>query len=222
MSGRSQDILRALGVLFEPGDVVELRVFGEDAQIKSGYFDDLTALAEEADALDRGGWQCFMTANPVNRALLTRAPNATVDRPGGTTTDRDILLRRWLILDIDPLRPANTSATHEEKTAAYLTARKLRNHLRDQGWPDPIAVDSGNGFWLLYRVCLPNDRESKELVKRVLEALAAEFDDEAKIDTAVHNAARLLRLIGSVNRKGQPTEQRPHRRSKIKKIPKEA
>ncbi len=46
-----------------------------------------------------------------------------------------------------------------------MRAREVRDHLRGQGWPEPVVGDSGNGAHLLYRADLPNDPESLKLVK---------------------------------------------------------
>jgi hypothetical protein len=148
-----EEIRQALDVLFEPGSVLELRAF-KDRLIKSGYFDDHNALAEEAVELDREGWQLYASLNEINPALLARAPNKVRDRPEATTTDRDVTRRRYLLLDFDPVRPADVSATEEEKWAAYLKAKEVRKYLRDEGWPDPVIATSGNGFHFLYRVDL--------------------------------------------------------------------
>jgi hypothetical protein len=78
-------------------------------------------------------------------------------------------------------------------------------------------ADSGNGWHLLYPLDLPNDKQTKEVVKGVLDGLASMFDDEkVKIDTAVHNASRITRLYGTMNRKGdEDTTHYPHRRSNM-------
>jgi hypothetical protein len=215
-------IRRTLAILFRLGDVVELRAF-TDRWTKSGYFDDYDVLADEAVKLDGQGWRVYVTLNPVKEALLARAANRAKDRPEITTSDRDVASRRWLLLDVDPVRPSGVSATDEEKDAAYLTAKEVLQYLRQQAWPDPVIADSGNGFHFSYPIDLPNDERSSELVKGVLETLAFMIDDEkVKIDTSVHNAAQIVRLYGTTTRKGDHLPERPHRRSEILKIPKEA
>ena len=83
----------------------------------------------------------------------------------------------------------------------------MRDHLRGEGWPEPVVGDSGNGAPLLYRVDLPNDPESSELVKGVLEALDFGFSDGAvEVDTAVANAARIWKPYGTTARKGDHTK----------------
>jgi hypothetical protein len=111
------------------------------------------------------------------------------------------------------------ASTDEEKWAAYLKAKEVRDYLRGENWPEPVIADSGNGFHLLYPINFPNDEKSRELVKGVLKALASMFDDDlVKIDTAVYNAARLTRVYRTLNAKGANTPERPHRRSQILKI----
>jgi hypothetical protein len=106
------------------------------------------------------------------------------------------------------LRPekAGVSATEDEKKAARLRVLEVRDHLRSRGWPEPIVGDSGNGYHLLYRVDLPNDRGALELVQGVLEALAFEFSDGAvDLDIGVHNAGRIWKMYGTTARKGDDT-----------------
>ena len=80
--------------------------------------------------------------------------------------------------------------------------------------------DSGNGAHLLYRVDLPNDRASLDLVKGVLEALSFRFSDErVSVDITTANAARIWKLYGTTARKGDSTEERPHRRSRLLNVP---
>jgi hypothetical protein len=221
MSKVRDEIDRTVCTLFATNAVVELRAFKE-YQTLSGYYDDHEALAQAAARLDGQGYAVYVTLNEVNTALLARAANRMRKAYRGmpTTSDTDITRRRWLPIDLDPARPADVSSTSGERKAAQLRARDVRDFLSGQGWPEPVVGDSGNGAHLLYRVDLPNDRESSELVKGVLESLAFTFDDElVKVDTAVHNAARIWKVYGTTARKGDDTEVRPHRASKLLKVP---
>ena len=213
-------LLRTLEVLFQPGAVVELRAFrGRDTV--SGYYDDHAALAREARKLDKMAYAVYVTLNEVDPALLARASNRTrkVYREP-TTSDSDIVRRRWLPLDFDPARPSGVSATDAEKRAAKERALQVRDFLGERGWAEPVMADSGNGYHLLYRVDLPNDRESLGLVKGVLQSLAFRFDDDrVKVDTTTSNAARIWKLYGTTARKGDDTEERPHRVSRLLKVP---
>src|SRR5215207_8457654 len=216
----SSEIRRAVEVLFEPGAVVEVRAF-KGRETISGYFDDHAMLAREAGKLEDRGYSVYLTLNEVNPALLARASNrARKVYREPTTSDNDIVRRRWLPLDFDPVRPSGVSATDAEKKAARRRALEVREFLRGLGWPEPVVGDSGNGYHLLYRVELPNDRESLELVKGVLEALAFKFSDEVvEVDVSTCNAARIWKLYGTTARKGDDAGDRPHRRSSLLKVP---
>ena len=93
-------------------------------------------------------------------------------------------------------------------------------YLNNSGWPYPVTADSGNDAHLLYRIDLPNDETARNLVRKVLQALAGRFStDSAKVDTAVYNASRIVRLYGTLTRKGDNVEDRPHRVSRICSVP---
>ncbi len=214
-----EEIRRTLDVFFDPNQVVELRAF-KGRITASGYFDDHDVLAREAHKLDVAGYQAYVTLNEVDPALLARAANRIIEYPKATTSDRDVVRLRWLPLDFDPVRPSNISSSEEEKIEAKRRAQEVRRCLRGEGWPDPVVGDSGNGYHLLYGIDLPNTQESKDLIKGVLDSLAFRFDDErVKVDTSVHNAARIWKLYGTVARKGDPVSSRPHRCSRVVKVP---
>lgn len=219
------EIERTLSVMFEPGDVVELRVLygnGNGKRVDSGYFNDFHALAEEAARLDNAREPApagvYVTLNRVEPALLARAANRVESRvqSGATTADKDVTGRRWLLIDPDPERASGISATDAELQAATRRAAQIEAWLSGQGWPTPLRALSGNGAHRLYRVDLPNTPEAADLVKRCLVALGARFGDEAvKVDQTVFNAARIVKLYGTTARKGDDTEERPHRRAAL-------
>jgi hypothetical protein len=78
-------------------------------------------------------------------------------------------------------------------------------------------LDSGNGAQMTYRIDLPTDDGG--LVSRVLSALSVMSDDQVKLDVTVCNPARIWRLPGTMNRKGDSTETRPHRPARLVAIP---
>jgi len=220
------EVLRTLELLAEPRQVIELRLLEVQGQgqrmptTMSGYFDDFKLLANNASKYGGIAKGVYVTLNPVNPALLARACNRlrTAGKNDPLTTDRDITKRRWLPIDLDPVRPSAISSTEAEHSLAVDRAFQIREALREAGWPDPIVGDSGNGAHLLYRVELPTG--DNELVKRCLQALARRFDDDlVKIDQAVFNPARIWKLYGTVSRKGDSIPERPHRLARIRETP---
>lgn len=216
---RKEVIHQSLELLHQPGNVFEIRAL-KMGRVKtaSGYFDNFEAAAEAALACDaRGAAGVYVTLNPCDPALLARAANRIVDWPAATTTDHEIAARQWLFIDIDPVRPTGIAATQEERKAANELAHGIEEILRGRGWPFPLIADSGNGAYLLFRVDLPNDDASKDLVKQFYSGLSSQLTavghDQlgAKIDATVFNAARIIRIGGTINRKGDNTSDRPHR-----------
>jgi hypothetical protein len=223
-SAVTSEITRALSVLHSPDAVVELRAIhkGGRKRIDAGYFDreHREELAEAAAKLNAAGASVYVNLNPIDQQLLARCSNRIQDYAPATATDSNVTERRWLLIDIDPQRPKDTSATAEQVELVMKKAAALHAYLYSRGWPKPVSADSGNGLHFLYRVSLPNDKPSNELIKRCLEALAARFDDEAvKVDRSVHNAARITKLYGSIANKGDNISTAPWRLSKIRTVP---
>ena len=225
-------IEKAIRTLAEAGQVIEVRAFeavlkGAAAferrrphKIVFGYFNDPAALAASVGNIEAAKG-IFFTPNPVTPAALARSVNKL--KPAGkgdTTSDGDIASRRFLLVDADPKRPAGVSSTDEEHEAATQRMRAIFAYLRDLGWPDPVAADSGNGAHLLYRIQEPT--QDNGLISRCLQALAERFSyDAVEIDRTVFNPARIYKLYGTWACKGESTTDRPWRMSKILSAPDE-
>lgn len=214
-----------ISTFFRSGDVVEVRALGKQKGIvQSGYFRDHAKMAETIRVLDTTGEHkgIYFVLNEINPALFARRPDALSSPREGmaTTSDADITRRRWFPVDLDPTRPAEISSSDDEHEAALQRAREVCAHLRDLGWPEPILADSGNGAHLLYRIDLPNDEASTDLVEFALKALDALFSDEkVKVDTKNYNAARIWKAYGTWTRKGANVAERPWRKSQVLQVP---
>ena len=221
----ANEITHALRLWFQVGDVFEVRVLDAVStdyrreHIESGYFDyeHISAVPEALKRLlsFRG---VYVTVNPVNPDLLARAVNRL--RPAGrnpTTADTDIVRRRWLLIDCDPRRASGVSSSNSEHESALAKAREIRDGLSSLGWPKPVLTDSGNGAQLMYRIDLPAD--DGELVRRVIGEIAKASSEQVAIDTSVHNPARIWRLPGTMNCKGDSIPERPHRMARILEEP---
>lgn len=212
-----EQIARSLSLLHLPESVIELRILTERGA-NFGYYLDRERLIEDAKSWSGRG-NCYVTLNPVNPDCKARALNRVVwAKRGLTTKDDEITNRTGLLLDFDPVRLTGIASTGVEHEAALELARKVRAWLREQGWPEALFISSGNGAALFYRLDLPAD--DGDLVKRVLKEIARRFDTDAvKIDTSVHNAARIVRLAGTLNMKGENLPERPHRMASIVEAP---
>ncbi len=154
----------------------------------------------------------YIVGNPVSPDLLGRGRGAFYPAKA-TVADADVLHRRLFFVDVDAERPSAINANREEIDAAMARTEDVAAWLdAEAGFGRPwFHGTSGSGGMLLYRIDLPNDDASTELLKGCLEALAAAFPaDGVKIDTTVFNAARLFRVPGTVNAKSNtPQPDRP-------------
>jgi P4 family phage/plasmid primase-like protien len=213
--------------LIQPGQVVEMRALGVSTpayrrpHTEAGFFDHehLADMAKAALSLSGRAKGVYFTLNPLKPDLLARRANRIqAADEGALAKNGDVLKRRLLLVDADPVRDPHISATDEEKAKALAVIRAVREYLRAAGWPDPILTDSGNGYHLLYRIDLPADDGG--LVERALKALGQRFDSaEVKIDKSVHNAARICKVPGTLACKGDSIPARPHREASLLEIP---
>jgi hypothetical protein len=212
------EIHDALRMVVPPGSTFELRLLGErKGQVDSGYF-NTTHDAATAICSAQGWYKgMYFTPNPVLPDLLARSANHIKPWAQTTTLDPEIVRRRWLLLDIDPRRPANISSSDAEHTAALNKASTIKATLTAlYGFPDPMVVDSGNGAHLLIPMNEENSDEVRDEVQTFLRIAQVLFKDETcEIDPVNFNAARIWRVPGTWARKGDSTPDRPHRRSKV-------
>lgn len=213
------EIQHAIKALFAPGQVVELRVLGNRLAM-SGYYNDHEKLAVDvfniADKPEYDG--VYWTLQNPNPALLARSPNKLkrAER-GGLTSDVDVLTLRWLLIDLDPQRPAKISASDEEKSLAHSVANEVIKYFRALHHA-AILADSGNGYHVLVRIDIP--ASDAPLLQRVLAALDQRFSTDAvKVDRTVYNPSRISKAYGTVSRKGANAAERPHRASSLIYIP---
>ena len=215
------DARRFLATLFLSGEVVEIRAVDVPrvrGGVAAGYFDDfsrLIAAAHDLEARRAGG--IYVTLNPVNPVLLARTANRVEDAPKRTTNDKDILVRRWMFVDLDAIRPAGISSTDAEHGKALEAAARIKASLMACGWgPPALIVDSGNGAHLYYRLPDIDPADKKGVIENTLKGIAMRFDSDAvEVDEKVFNASRITKLPGTMVRKGDSTAERPHRRARI-------
>jgi len=176
---------------------------------QSGIFDDVFALRQVVRDVSVVG-NVYSTLNAPGDVPVTN------EMRGRALSDEHIDRVVRIPFDFDPVRPKGAPSTDAELDLARARRNRLSAALSAIGWPAPAVATSGNGAHALYRCRLPNDASTREMLAAVYRGLKADFgDDHVAFDTTVRNPGRIWRLYGTVNRKGLPTADRPHRLSKV-------
>ena len=173
-----RDISKAISILFQPGQLVEIRGKFREGGMASLYFTDLEKMGRVLDKNDQSGqfeaiWYTLQRLKP--------GTDKTKD-PGKATSRDDILSYEWLVIDIDrPRKPKGTkkdNATDDDLLILGRCRNKVHAWLRELGWPEPVVMCSGNGFHLLYKLdSLPTSNFS--VLKDTLSGIAYHFRDIA-------------------------------------------
>jgi len=132
-------VLEFLGHL-EAGGVIEVRIIPKTrymeingkqtyvGRIISGYYNSYEKLVKDIKPFD-GKANIYITLNPCKPGLLARSANRVKVNPKITTGDNDILCDMWFPIDIDPIRPADTSSTEGELRIALLKRDEIAEYL---------------------------------------------------------------------------------------------
>lgn len=195
--------------LIADAGTVEIRLLGQHPQ--SGLFDN-------ADALMACIWQhrnhgkVYTSLNrPGGHIRATNRMGASALR------DADIAEIVRLPFDFDPCRPAGVSSTDDEMANSLDSRSRFVAYMTSRGWPMPILASSGNGYHAQYRVKLPANDETREMTRLIYRTLALMFSDElVGFDQTVENPSRIFRAYGTLNAKGEPTADRPHRVAEVR------
>lgn len=218
-----EEIRKAIHVIKGDNALFEIRIISPGSKDPiSGYFMDTDKAIECLKGQDLQDTNVYIVLNTINEACYSRTQRDKFRRVKTATGDNDIVLRDWILVDLDPVRPKDTSSTQEQLNKALEKSGKIHNFLLEQGFPRSVIGFSGNGYHLLYRIKMIPDAESKELLKHFLMALDELFsDDEVKVDQVNFNESRVCKLYGTKAQKGLDTPERPHRMSKLIKVPDE-
>jgi hypothetical protein len=210
-----EQIARGLVLLIPDGSVGEIRIVYPGGKLTfAGWFDDRVAALRAVLEHD-GKAIVYCTLNTVDRALISRASNRLERNQKPTTADKEITRRRFILVDLDAIRPAGISSTDAEHDAALALGREVAVWLESRGW-DVISADSGNGAHVLVPIDEPNDAATTDMVKGCLRGLAFQFNDERiAVDVSVFNASRITKMYGTIVVKGDNTPERPHRVSRL-------
>lgn len=203
-------------------ELVEIRILDPNTKKSySGYFTDIETILREIRPYEN--CNLYFTLNVINDACYSREQHDKIStRPKSTTSDHEIIARKWCLIDIDVEKPADTNSTDAEKVLAQGVANNVYKFLRDEGFEQPVVCDSANGVHLLYKQAMKSTSENTETMKKFLQVLDMYFStDKVKIDCSTFNPSRICKLYGVISRKGSNTVDRPQRESKILRVPKD-
>lgn len=203
-------------------ELVEIRILDPNTKkTYSGYFTDVEKILREIKPYNH--CNLYFTLNVIDDACYSREQHDRISqRPKSTTSDKEIIGRKWCLIDIDCEKPADTNSSDEEKELAKHVVNNVYKFLRDEGFEQPVICDSSNGYHLLYRQAMLNNEKNAETMKNFLQVLDLYFSTEkVKVDCSTFNASRICKLYGAVSRKGSNTKERPQRESKILRVPKD-
>lgn len=215
----AKEIRRWHSIFKRDDELFEIRILGD--RTWSGYFYDVEVAIKALEHF--GDCNTYYTINEVKKACASREQFNCFKQVKGTATSKaDIEHRWWLAVDVDCERPSGVASTDAEKEKAHKKAQDVYVFLRDNGFSMPVICDSSSGYHLLYPIDMDNDQTSEDTIKVFLEVLSNKFTDEdVKIDRALIDSNRILRLPGSVGCKGRDSIERPHRLAKVLSTPKE-
>ena len=219
--GLSNAIYQHLQLLGHSGcGVSELRTF--DGKPMVAYADNAETVVQLCNEMDARVSGIYVGVQPRPLGLFDKAPNCwkpALSRPESNCAyDRDIEFITACFFDIDVLSrkrmegyPASEEELQESLHAAKLLSRE--NYLA----LNSTICCSGNGHYVLTPIVpIPVDSDGiPRQFRRFCHQLAGKIASQVhgvKIDP-VYNAGRVMRLMGTINGKGQAVQGRPHRRA---------
>lgn len=229
----ANEIVGALRMIFCRDEVFEIRVlnaclngaygYTRKEHSESGFFkyDEIDKVPGSLEVYHSASGVYF-TPNPLVPLIYSKCGGRIEDaKKHGSAADKHVLRRRWLLVDcdarhvMDGVEVTGISSSESEHQYAIETAYEIADHLRQQLFSDPIVLDSGNGCSLMYAIDLPPDEKNTEMVQYVLKYLSRFDNEHVKVDQSVFNPSRIWRLPGTMNCKGDASEDRPHRMARI-------
>ena len=217
-----QAVLQWWDVFKAHNPLVEIRLIGAN-KTASGYFSDPHTMMREI-APYMQDYNAYWVMNPLMPECYGREQkDKIILKPKNTTSDKEIIGRDWVLIDVDCNRVAGVNATNKEAEYAYAKAEQVESFLLSQGFNRPVKVFSGSGIHLYLKCALACNESNDNLIRDFLLALGMLFDDaNCKIDSVVFNRSRISRLPGTWNRKGSKnSKDRPQRICRFLKIPDE-
>lgn len=205
------------------GNFTEVRILGRFSY--SGYFRNFENLISQIEPYtNMDDEQIYFVLNSIDKDCYARPQcERFVKSPKVTTTDFDIIRRKFLLLDFDPIRKSQTNSSDAQFELAHKKAQDVYRFLiKERGFTDSIICISGNGWHIIVPVDLPCDEETNKVIKDFYTYMGSTFTDEnVEFDEKVYTNARLTKLYSTWAKKGANVPSNPWRQSKIVYIPEE-
>ena len=101
-------------VLKDNKELVEIRILDPNSKRSySGYFTDIETILREIKPYEM--CNIYFTLNIINDACYSREQHDRIStKPKSTTSDQEIIARKWCLIDIDCERPSDTNSSDEE------------------------------------------------------------------------------------------------------------
>lgn len=201
----------------------EVRILGKFQY--SGYFKSFENLCQQlAPFTEMDDEQIYFVMNEISSDCYARPQcERFVKSPKATTKDDEIVSRRWILCDFDPVRLPNISSSPEQFELAHKKAQEVYKYLKEEcGFEDMVVAISGSGWHVLIPVKIPCSDETDKIIKDFYTYMGSKFsDDKVEYDVKVYNRSRITKLYSVVSKKGANLPSNPWRQSKIVYIPKE-
>ena len=121
-----KQVYRWFDIFKQNKELVEIRLIGTN-KTASGYFTNATTLINAIKPFV-DDYNIYFTINRVNDACYGREQkDKIVVRPKNTTQDSEIIVRDFVLLDLDAKRLTGTNATKEEAIKAYEKGKEIKN-----------------------------------------------------------------------------------------------
>ena len=201
----------------------EVRILGKFQY--SGYFKSFDNLCKQLEPYtEMDDEQIYFVMNNISSDCYARPQcEKFLKSPKATTKDDEIISRKFLLCDFDPIRLPNISSSPEQFELAHKKAQDVYRYLKDDcGFEDMVVAISGSGWHLLIPVNISCNEETDKIVKDFYAYMGNKFtDDKVEYDVKVYNRSRITKLYSVVSKKGANLPSNPWRQSKIVYIPKE-
>ena len=206
-----------------------IRNFNGKTQTVGGVFSNVGNLINAIESAVGGNVNWYFVFNEIDSPVLKNKvvfnennECLKILKNGGGIADGDIVKRRWVMLDFDPIRKSNTSSTEQQLEKARQVAQRVWEFLFYNGFSNYVGCLSGNGYHIMLPCEMVANEQTDRLVKDFIKVISMLFStQDVEIDIAVSNRSRLTKLYGTLAMKGENSELTPHRLSRIEHCPDE-